>query len=1078
MNISSGRSYPNVTRFGANSEDGTINGSTNRIQTQRPSNPTSYSKIDGGVHDRNRLHHLGVSNIRQSDLCRYWINNGKSTGMISYINVASNNAKADIKGILNEIESKKSTISMAALATLMHQIGENYSDAPLSLTDGQIKYIARSFEDPFNLDKHVGRILHGLTGLDSSNGNTKRLVVELANVIKELKHKPDARQIGMALYGLQRLNGSDQSTQQLVDALTNIIKGSHQLLSGQSLSSCLYGLQSLDRHVSSTKELIWALVGKIGKNKSGPDEALSGLGIAISLYGLQNLDGSHPSTTALVDALTPEIRSSTVTLDLGNIAMACFGLQNLDGKHPSTIALVAVLVEKIRNSLPKLAQNNQTFNAQQIGMVGAGLQNLDWNADSTQELVGLCADMITNNSQPLNGYSINNFLQGLKGYSPDGRNTTKLVDALSRKIAERDAVLTCEGIANSVYGFHNLEGCHALTKKLVGAVVESIDNRLPGLTANNDRFTSKDIGMIGYGLQRLDGKDTNTKYLVNLVATLIRRTEQSLTPLQLATVVYGMQSLDGADASTKTLVAAVVNHIPTDIHDIGFTSVQIGMMGLGLQNLDGLDGATQQLVGVIASALTHINDPVSGKFIGMSCRGLRSLDGHHKNTHFLVNELTKKVSLSGESLDAIQLGTAIFGLQNLDATNSSTIQLLGALINKIPNDFQFDQASLSQIVIGIRHFTCSENGIALIRPLVNAMSKDLTIDIVREMACIWLKSSTNWNLTIDFIQNISSQSGLDGRWTESMVLDLILNFQSDQSHHLIHYIGEELGLYHLKFAANVYKHGQSAPSPTQSEVPGRVWTTGLRANQPTHFICASSRFGEIAENGKKTDVGISTFVGKILNYRENSESGNLVLVLNYIGKDNNQEKIDSLYTKINTTLAHEHLVKNTKNLKIILFAEPGNQDPFKAWLDAEILALGTHNYRTQLVNGEYTPEGSSSDRKRSKPTLTTDGAKNKRSRTHGAEKPTGAVQSVATVVRAGVHADRKSLIDTIIKNLSNPECRQIEQYLKNVNRQDWEACLYNTIKQGTELEFINLVPDQAENIKQIAQVCECLNTLS
>jgi hypothetical protein len=291
--------------------------------------------------------------------------------------------------------------------------------------------------------------------------------------IGDSKDMLDDQAIGNALYGLQQMNSGHDTVRKILAQLCRKLEESTIPFSAQAIGNSLYGLQAMTSNHYVVRRLLVALSRKIAKCPG----RLSAQHVGNALYGLQNMSSRHKEVCLLLSVLSRKIRESSDLLLPQNIGNALYGLQNMSSDHEAVRIILNVLCNKIRESRPLLS-------SQHIGNGLYGLQNMNSGHQEVRSLLDVLGDAIENSGEcELSSQEIGNAFYGLQSMSGEHRETVRVVELLANKLSSCPEQLSCQAIANSLFGISQLYvGCND-DGALVNSVATYLLNKVDGIIA-------------------------------------------------------------------------------------------------------------------------------------------------------------------------------------------------------------------------------------------------------------------------------------------------------------------------------------------------------------------------------------------------------------------------------------------------------------------------------------------------------------------------------------------------------------------------------------------------------------------
>ena len=301
-------------------------------------------------------------------------------------------------------------------------------------------------------------------------------------------------------------------------------------------------------------------------------------------------------------------------------------------------------------------------------------------------------------------------------------------------------MMTSDSIGRAVFGIVSQYGKAAKansTKALVTALAKTIELSCPLTSDATPILTAFDISKSLYALQHLDGFDSSTRRLVDVLASRIAHTPTSsrtiLTGQMIGNALFGLKNLRIPYEETIRLIQALLDKIEayqdnpqTVLHSLDINEactilrhfVVEGMTGLGNSSKKPTNPVSQEegeadreesvvtlyrVVDYLSNKVNQSiqyyenNPPIDGtsvftnaQDVSMTLYSLQYLDGKRKSTQRLVSLLAKAVDMSEYSsggkliqLDGNQFTRCLCGLQNLQGNHLSTIALTKAIASKI-----------------------------------------------------------------------------------------------------------------------------------------------------------------------------------------------------------------------------------------------------------------------------------------------------------------------------------------------------------------------------------------------------------
>ena len=228
-------------------------------------------------------------------------------------------------------------------------------------------------------------------------------------------------------------------------------------------------------------------------------------------------------------------------------------------------------------------------------------------------------------------------------------------------------------IANVIYGLQRMEESDDGVLDILTLVTAIADE-----TATGDQVPlPQNISMLLQGLDRIQGKENESKMLLKLVVRMIRAADGVFEAHHISSSLFGLQSMSGDKREVRDVVSALTEKIAESKGT--FSSHNIGQALYGLQGMSSNYSETLALLNALEVKIKESEDAFAPRDIYCSLYGLQRMSSDHVEVRNILKALAPRFKICQNNLLCHQIAAAMVGLRGMSSTHTEVIDIIRAV---------------------------------------------------------------------------------------------------------------------------------------------------------------------------------------------------------------------------------------------------------------------------------------------------------------------------------------------------------------------------------------------------------------
>ena len=226
-------------------------------------------------------------------------------------------------------------------------------------------------------------------------------------------------------------------------------------------------------------------------------------------------------------------------------------------------------------------------------------------------------------------------------------------------------------------------------------------------TTNQDSgeaCTSKNIGMILYGLQKNAAQEPVSQNFLLLIEQMIVRSVDSFSAQTVGNSLYGLKEMCSDISEVRILLSALAVKVQDSNADLNGQELANALYGLRRMKSDSVEVCA--LLSALVPKVQGCEEVLNALAVGLALYGLQGMSSESKDVCALLSALIPKVHSCKVSPTSQNISNALFGLQGMSSDNATVRDLLTALEPKVRScQAAFRPQEVSNALFGLQRMS-------------------------------------------------------------------------------------------------------------------------------------------------------------------------------------------------------------------------------------------------------------------------------------------------------------------------------------------------------------------------------------
>ena len=534
----------------------------------------------------------------------------------------------------------------------------------------------------------ISMSLNGLQKFSSSSRTIRKLVRNIAPLIKNLEDPMNEVEIGTALYGMRNMRSCGE-TEDILESLATQISNSDAKLNSVAIGPCLNGLRNFDISRSrGAKAVAITILPKI--QGMDTNELISSQTMGAALFGLRTSHANERVVRSLLTALTAKADLNSPLND-ASLSSSLFGLGKMCDDKPEVKNILKMIGDKAEQYAQKNSDRNLDPNIVCNALQGLG--RMSRGSIEVKNILKVINSRI--DVTDFKGYQsqIGMCMYGLRSI-PNCVESRELIATFTTLLFDMNDALSEKDLSFIIYSLRN-KGSSEEVKKLLAAVAINLNK-------SDELFKPQSTSMVALGLSKQSSRHEEVQAVLKALRTRLGDFDSQAC----GNVLYGMQSMRSVDPEVLPFLTEVTSRIEKCTQEMNAQEICNSILGLQGQNSCYVE--VQKVVDVLSHKMASCRDD-DNKFTAAGLAGamfgLQTM-GMEVQVLTLLGMISDKMLQCNTPFRPTDIGYAMFGLQGM-STDSQEVRTMLALIvqkmNECPPDVKFDARDIGYSLCGMHN---------------------------------------------------------------------------------------------------------------------------------------------------------------------------------------------------------------------------------------------------------------------------------------------------------------------------------------------------------------------------------------
>lgn len=228
-------------------------------------------------------------------------------------------------------------------------------------------------------------------------------------------------------------------------------------------------------------------------------------------------------------------------------------------------------------------------------------------------------------------------------------------------------------IANVVYGLQRMEEKDDGVLDILSLITAIADE-----TATGDQVPlPQNISMLLQGLDKIQGREKESKELLKVVVKMINSTDSVFEPHHISSSLFGLQSMSGDRREVRDIISALTEKVKESTGV--YNSQNIGQALYGLQGVSTSHPEVLTLLTALEVKIRESEEAFTPKNIHHSLHGLQLMSSNHVEVRNILRVLAPRFKKCETNLTCHEVAAAVVGLQGMSSNHMEVIDIIKAV---------------------------------------------------------------------------------------------------------------------------------------------------------------------------------------------------------------------------------------------------------------------------------------------------------------------------------------------------------------------------------------------------------------